>query len=191
MTVRKIYIMSTAASGKSTFARKFPSFEGYKIVDFAQELPSRSALTKVLDYLSRVAPFLEESFRKRKDMIALDNEHYFASVFAYLTRQTEPVVVLGRRTPEYLEDYERFNDVAFAMVLVPEEDYRRNCKARKRESRNRLPFFHHWSTDFTRIMDDRKKSRGYAKRHNIPVFESFSSAIRAMPGKESQNGKLA
>ena len=191
MAIRKIYIMSTSASGKSTFARKFPTFEGYKIVDFAQELPSLSALTKVVAYLSRVAPFLEKIRRKRKDVIALNTDHYFASVFAYLNRQTEPVVVMGRRAPENLEDYEMFNDVAFAMVLVPEKDHRRNSKARKRQSRIPLPFFHHWSTDFTRIMDLRKKSREYSKRHNIPVFESFSSAIRAMPGKESQNGKLA
>ena len=181
--------MSIAASGKSTFATKYPNFEGYKIVDFAQQLPSRSALTKVLLYLRRVAPFLKTILRKRKDMIAINADHYFAHVYAYLTRQTQPVVVMGRRTPENLEDSEMFNDVALAMVLVPEDDHRRNCKARKRKLRNPLPFFHHPTTDFTRIMNARKESQEYAKHHNIPVFESFSSAIRAMSGKDVQNGK--
>ena len=181
--------MSIAASGKSTFATKYPSFEGYKIVDFAQELPSRSAVTKVLLYLSRVAPCLETILRKRKDMIAINTDHYFANVYAYLTRQTQPVVVMGRRTPDNPGDSEMFNDVALAMVLVPEDDHKRNCKARKHKLRNPLPFFHHRTTDFRRIMNAREQSQEYATHHDIPVFESFSSAIRAMSGKDVQNGK--
>lgn len=182
MARKNIYIMSMAASGKSTFAKRNPSFRGNTIVDFAQELPKRHWSVKWLLYLSRVAPFLRKMVREDDSIVALRSQNYMPRVFSFLSSTDTPHVVLGILPPENLEEYPEFGDVRFGMVLINEEDHRRNCESRRREMKNPIPFLHHWTTDFQKIQAVRLVVLDYAHRHNIPVFESFSHAIGVLTG---------
>ena len=169
-----------AASGKSTFASKHPTYSGYHIVDYAERLPSVSRSTNLVLYLSRLLKPLRKLVRDRPEMIARSQEKYFSQAFEYINSQNEPIVVLGRRPPNEFEELLVHDTIKFAMVLIPEEDHRRNCASRKKELRNPLPFFHHWTTDFDRICEIRNNLTDYVKQHGIPVYESFAVAIDNM-----------
>jgi 2-phosphoglycerate kinase len=113
-------------------------------------------------------------------MIARRQENYFSQAFQYIINHNEPIVVFGRRTPNEFEELPVHDSIKFAMVLIPEEDHRRNCASRKQELRNPLPFFHHWTTDFDKISQLRNNLTDYAKQHDIPVYDSFTDAIDNM-----------
>jgi hypothetical protein len=180
VTASNIYIFSPPASGKTTFATCNPVYSGYKIVDFAQELPNRSLLTKSLGHLSRAAPFLRSAVYKRKDMIALDEDHYFQYVEDFIAHRSEPVAILGRRPPRHILDSAAFESMKVALVIIPESNHRKNCEARRRKHNNRLPFFQHRTTVFSNIQDAREKNSAYASRNGIRIFDSFEAAITTL-----------
>jgi len=176
----KFYIIAMAASGKSTFAAKHSNYRGYHVIDYAERLPSISLWTKLILYLSRLVKPLRKLVKKRPDVVARRQKHYFSQAFDFITNHDEPIVVFGRLPPNEFEDLPVHDRIRFAMVLIPEDDHRRNCGSRKKELRNPLPFFHHWTTDFEKISELRNHLQDYAKQHDITVYESFSGAIDDM-----------
>jgi hypothetical protein len=176
----KFYIIAMAASGKSTFTAENPTYNGYRVVDYAERLPSLSWSTNLVLYLSRFLRPLRKLVKHRPEMAARRQEHYFSQAFAYIINHKEPIVVFGRRPPCEFEELSVHDSIKFAMILIPEEDHRRNCASRKQELRNPLPFFHHWTTDFDKIGERRNSLTDYAKQHDIPVYESFTGAIDDM-----------
>ena len=177
----KFYIMAMAATGKSTFTSKHQTFLGYRVVDFGEELPQRRLSTRILLYFSRFIPPLRRAMRNRPDMKDRFRHAYFDKAFEYLNKFEAPIVMLGRRTREnYRELVEQHDKVRFSMVMIPEEKHRQHCAARKKKMRNPLPRFHHWTTDFSKILKVRKGMYAYAEEFDIPVYEDIESAIRAM-----------
>ncbi len=180
MKCNKFYIIAMAASGKSTFAVQNPIYNGYQIIDFATKLPSLTLWTRAVLYISRFVKPLKKLVSGRPDRIARRQANYFSHAFEYIVNKKEPIVIFGRRTPNEFEKLPVHDSVRFAMVLIPEEDHRRNCVSRKRDLRNPFPLFHHWTTDFDNISEIRKNLRGYAEQHDIPVYDSFAGAIDDM-----------
>lgn len=180
MKNNKFYIIAMAASGKSTFALQNPVYNGYQVVDFAKHLPSQTFWTRLVLYFSRFVKPLRKLVSSRPDRVARRQKNYFSQAFEFIANHQEPIVVFGRRTPDEFEKLPVHDSVRFAMVLIPEEDHRRNCASRKRELRNPLPLFHHWTTDFNKIIEIRHNLTDYAKQHDIPVYDSFTGAIDAM-----------
>lgn len=166
-----------AASGKSTFAKLNPDYNGYHVVDFEVRLPARTLWTRLVLYASRVLKPVRILVSGRPDQIARSQKNYFSRVFEYIINHQEPLVVFGRRTPENFEELSVHDSIRFAMVMIPEEEHRRNCASRKRELRNPFPFLHHWTTDFDKIRRMRLSVTDYANRHNIVVYDSFTAAI--------------
>lgn len=177
---KRIYLMSMAASGKSTFARDHRFFEGYRVVDFAGRLPQKKPLTKFLLYISRPIPILQRAIKKNKGLVAIHQQYYFDAVIDLMRNHDGPIVVLGRRLPNNFSEIEFLKTVAIGMVIVPEEQHHRNCMARKRKMRNPLPFFNHWTTNFQKVLDVRKTMTDYADRHQITVYDGFTQAIEAL-----------
>ncbi len=169
--------MSMAASGKSRFARDNPVFHGYRIVDFAQQLPSRPFWIKALLYIGRVFPFILSLIKNNNSIAVLDSERFMPRMFSFLSEQPDPTVILGKITSEDLKTYPQYESTVFGMVLISEADHQRNCQSRKKELRNPIPFLHHWTTDFVKIQAIREEVSNYARHHEIPIFDSFSSAI--------------
>ena len=184
---KKIYVMSVACSGKSIFAKQNEYCAGLKVVDFAELLPTPKRMTWLILYLSRVLPRLRYFVRRDRSVLAKQPKHYYAKIFSYIRSESEPIVVLGRPAPESLEG---LSDIEFAAVLIPREEHERNCRARRREHRNPFPFFHHWTTDFAKIELTRARLESYARRHNIPVYDSFRTAIMGVFGRRlrGENG---
>ena len=176
----KFYIIAMAASGKSTFAAEHPIYDGYKTVDYAEHLPPMSWWTNLILYVSRIIKPLRKLIRHRPDMVARREKHYFLNVFDFIIKHEKPIVIFGRRPPIKFEELPVHDRIKFAMVLIPEEDHRRNCASRKKDLRNPLPFFHHWTTDFEMINDRRNSLTNYAEEHNIQVYDSFAGAIEDM-----------
>ena len=176
----RFYIMAMAASGKSTFTRANSTYRGYRIVDFGEDLPERRLSTRVLLYIGRFFPALRRALRNRPDMKDRYRHSYFDKAFEFLADSDEPTILLGRRTRSNYRDLEAHDYVKFAMVLIPEENHRRNCKARKKSMRNPIPYFHHWTTDFEKIKKIRQEMAEYAEAFNIPVYESIEATIDAM-----------
>ena len=185
MSCNKFYMMAGAAVGKSTFAGQRDHFLGYRVVDFDDELPPRSFITWILMYLSRVMPRLRRVAKMRSDMVLRRREPYFEHAINFLLKQDEPVVVMGRKTPDDFDHQKYAGQIEFSIVLLSEEEHKRNCAARKKRMRNPLPFFNHWSTDFERIRRIREQFRTHAARHNIPVYDSIPAAIEGMHQKNS------
>lgn len=191
MTTRsdKFYVMAPAASGKSTFAGKFGEYAGCRVVDFEDELPEYSLITKLLLYFGRLAPSLRKIAAKRPDMVGHMKSTYFDKVFDFVLQHEEPLILLGRKTPDDF-DHDSFGGaIKFSVVVVPEADHRRNCAARKKQMRNPLPFLHHWTTDFDKVRKMRKIFEAHAEQHGLPVHESFESAVDAM--RQETVGDLA
>ena len=188
MTFDKFYIIAMAASGKSTFSRQNPEYRGYRVVDFAERLPPISRWTSFILYLSRIVKPLEKTVRRRPDMIARRKANYFRDAFDFITEHNKPVVVLGRKPPEDFENLPVHDSVKFAMVLIPEDKHRAHCAARRKELRNPLPMFHHWTTDFEKIKDLRRELGDYALRHDIAVYDDFSAAIDDMHSRFNSAG---
>jgi len=180
MKNEKLYIMAMAATGKSTFAGMHPNYHGYRVVDFAKQLPRRRALTRAAHYVARVLPVAHRFVRNRPEMIARRHRNYFEAAFEFLRSSKEPVVVLGRRGPEDDSLMPPTDGVTLGMILLPEEKHREHARARKKKHRNFLPFFHHWTTNFDELKIIRDGMIAYAKRHNIPVYASFAEAIDEM-----------
>ena len=179
--IQRFYIMAMAATGKSTFTDKHDSYLGYRVVDFGEDLPKRRLSTRILLYVARFVPPLRLALQNRPDMKDRFRHAYFDQAFDFLTSREEPTILLGRRTREnYRELVEQHDSVRFAMVLIPEENHRRNCAARKKKMRNPIPYFHHWTTDFSKILKIRKQMSDYAREFDIPVYDDIESAIQAM-----------
>ena len=179
--IDKFYIMAMAATGKSTFTNKHQTYLGYHVVDFGEELPQRRLSTRILLYFSRFIPPLRIMMQNRPDMKDRFRHAYFDQAFDYINKHDEPIVMLGRRTREnYRELVTRHDKVRFSMVMIPEELHRQHCAARKKSMRNPIPFFHHWTTDFSKILKIRKEMYAYAEEFDIPVYEDIESAIKAM-----------
>jgi len=181
---KRIYLMSMAASGKSTFARGNSFFKGYRVVDFAGRLPQKKPLTKFLLYISRPVPILQRAIKNNKDLVAIHQQYYFDAVFDLIRNHDGPIVVLGRLLPEHFAKFDFLRTVAIGMVIIPEEQHRRNCLARKQEMRNPLPFFNHWTTNFRKVRAVRKKMADYADRHDISIYDSFTKAIEIIQSRE-------
>ncbi len=169
--------MSMAASGKSRFSQENPVFHGYRIVDFAQQLPNRPLWIKALLYVGRVFPFILNLIKNNDSIAILDSEQYMPRMFSFLSEQADPTVILGKIASEDLDSYPQYESTVFGMVLIPEADHRKNCQSRKKEMRNPIPFLHHWTTDFVKIQAIREEVSSYARRHEIPIFDNFFSAI--------------
>ena len=169
--------MSMAASGKSRFSKENPIFHGYRIVDFAQQLPKRPFWINALLYVGRAFPFILNLIRNQASIAILDSEQFTPLMYSFLSEQSDPTVILGKIPSEDLDKYPQFESTVFGMVLIPEADHRRNCQSRKKEMRNPIPFFHHWTTNFKKIQAIREEVSNYASRHDIPIFDSFSRAI--------------
>lgn len=180
MKCDKFYIIAMAASGKSTFAASNPVYNGYKTVDYAEHLPPISPSTKLVLYASRLIKPLRKTIRNRPEMVARRRNQYFSEVFEFTANYPGPVAVFGRKPPDDFERLAVHNTIKFAMVLIPEEEHRRNCFSRKKELRNPLPLFHHWTTDFEKIMKLRNRLSDFANQHGITVYDSFSGAIDDM-----------
>lgn len=175
--------MAMAATGKSTFAGKNDSYLGYTIVDFAERIPQFSYVTRALLYLSRIIRPLRRIAVKRPDMAGHFKGSYFDQAFDFILNQDKPIVVLGRKTFDTFDHQKYDGVIEFSIVLIPEEDHRRNCAARKKQMRNPLPFFHHWTTDFEKIKRVRVGFRDHAAKHGITVYESIPEAIEDMHRK--------
>ena len=179
--IDKFYIMAMAATGKSTFTNKHQTYLGYRVVDFGEELPQRRLSTRILLYISRFFPPLRAMIQNRPDMKDRFRHAYFDRAFDYINQHDSPIVMLGRRTREnYRELVAKHDKVRFSMVMIPEEEHRQHCAARKKSMRNPIPFFHHWTTDFSKILKIRKEMYAYAEEFDIPVYEDIESAIQAM-----------
>ena len=177
----KFYIMAMAATGKSTFTNKHSHYLGYRVVDFGEELPQRRLSTRILLYISRFFPRLRIAMQNRPDMKDRFRHAYFDQAFDYINQCEEPIAMLRRRTREnYRELVAKHDRVRFSMVMIPEEEHRQHCAARKKSMRNPFPRFHHWTTDFSKIMKVRREMYAYAEEFDIPVYEDIESAIQAM-----------
>jgi hypothetical protein len=179
----KFYIMAMAATGKSTFAGQNDSYLGYNVVDYAERIPEFSFLTRALLYFSRILPPLRRIAVKRPDMAGHFKNSYFDHVLDFILKHEDPIAVLGRKTYDTFDHQNYEGVIEFSIVLIPEEDHRQNCVARKKQMRNPLPFFHHWTTDFEKINRVRKGFQKYASKHGIPVYESIPEAIEDMHRK--------
>jgi|SRR5690606_9190781 len=180
MRSERIYLMSMAASGKSTFARENEFYSGYRIVDYARHLPPPRWWVRLLLYVGRPFPFVKRALRNVRDLRAIDRKNYFAGVLEMIHSHDGPIAVLGRRLPEDFRDSGIFDEVAVGLVLIPEERHRQNCLSRRKEMRNPFPFLHHWTTDFDKVRAVREEMRAFAERHGVPVFEDFRTAIEQL-----------
>ncbi|MGH8168243.1 MAG: hypothetical protein ACREQ1_13455 [Woeseiaceae bacterium] len=169
--------MSMAASGKSTFAQTHDFYSGYRVIDYARQLPRKRPWTGSLLYLSRALPLLRRAVANNKELVAIRQENYFSGVIEFMRAHQGPVVILGRRLPEGFIDNQSFEGIAIGMVLIPEEEHRRHCLSRRKEMRNPIPFMHHWTTDFKQVRAIREQMTAFARRYDIPVFASFEQAI--------------
>jgi hypothetical protein len=172
--------MSMAASGKSTFARNNEFYSGYRVVDYAVHLPPQRFWVRLLLYLSRPFPPLRRALRNVRDMRAIDRRNYFAGVLQMMREHDGPIAVLGRRLPEDFRRNPAFDAIAVGLVLIPEERHRENVRSRRKEMRNPFPFMHHWTTDFEKVREVREEMRDFARRHGVPVFDDFPTAIERL-----------
>lgn len=147
----KLYLMTTSCSGKTHFHRRHAEYRGIPIVDFSKV---NRAASEGREPEAALAP--GESYRER--------------VIAYLGNVDGPVTLLGRRGPE---DPPRGAGIEYGVILVPESDHIRNWNAR-RDVRPHT----RWTT-FDDLARKRDKLAAYAAAWDIPVFESFTSAIDA------------
>ena len=179
--------MSLAASGKSSFAAKHKTlYRGYRVVDFAGHLPRRNPLAVALLYLSRPFPELQLRLRRIPWLNNVGPHYYYDAVAEFMQRHNEPMVIMGRRLPPRVLNNEVFSSAALGIVMIPEEQHRQQCDFRRRELRNPLPFFDHWTTNFEEMKKLRRDMYVYAAAHGIEVFDSFSSAINSLSEARSQ-----
>ncbi len=178
--IDKFYVMAMAATGKSTFVGKHPHYHGYRIVDFGEELPQRRLSTRILLYIGRFVPGIRKAIHNRPDMQDRFRQAYFDRAFDFMDSCDEPLVILGRRTRSNYRDLGVHDRVRFSMVMIPEEQHRKQVANRKVSMRNFLPRFHHWTTDFDKILKIRKEMLAYAEQFDIPVYDSIESAIEGM-----------
>jgi len=173
--VRRIYVFAPAASGKTTFNSKIKRKGRFQIIDFDMLLPNISCITKILSYIGRaISPFKNLS-RKTKSFTG--PKEYQNLIFNWLRQQETDTIVFGRRPPL---DLSQFDDIEFALVLIPEKDHVKNCHSRKNQMRNPIPFMHHWTTNFVKVKKIRDELREYAKKRNIPIYNPFTNAIDAI-----------
>ncbi len=180
MPAKHIYLMSLAASGKSSFASNHIQYKGYSVVDFAQRLPGRNLLAVALLYVCRPFPALQLKLRQNKRLNKVGPHYYFDAVADFMRHHYGPLVIMGRRLPPHVLNDEAFPSAALGIVMIPEEQHRRQCESRRQELRNPLPFFDHWTTDFDKVKKLRQDMTDYAESHGIGVFESFASAIDSL-----------
>ncbi|MBT8083296.1 MAG: hypothetical protein KJO56_12800 [Gammaproteobacteria bacterium] len=178
--IDKFFVMAMAATGKSTFVRRHPHYRGYRVVDFAEELPPQRLSTRILLYLARFIPAIRKAIHNRSDVKDRYRQAYFDKAFAFMDACEEPLVLLGRRTRNNYKELGVHDRVRFSMVLIPEERHRNQVASRKSTMRNFLPRFHHWTTDFERVRKIRGEMRAYADKFDIPVYDSIEGAIDAM-----------
>ncbi|MGH8195377.1 MAG: hypothetical protein ACREQ8_13410 [Woeseiaceae bacterium] len=119
------------------------------------------------------------------DAVAMGRSDYFASVLELMRTTEGPVVVLGRRLPDNFRHNKSFDGIKLGMVLIPEEEHRRNVQLRRNQMRNPLPLMHHWSTDFRKVSAMRQSISAFAEQYDIPVFESFELAIDTLGAGDS------
>jgi hypothetical protein len=172
--------MSVAASGKSTFATTQGRYHGYDVVDFASRLPKRNPFAALLFYLLRPVPALQHRVRRNPRLNNARPVWYFDAVARFIADSDRPSVVMGRRLPPEVLHNDVFSRIAIGVVLISEDQHRRNCELRRKQLRNPLPFFHHWTTNFGKVRKLRDEMRAYAEKHHIPVFESFPDAIDSL-----------
>lgn len=170
----KICLLSVAASGKSTFRLKHPTYHGCRVVDVAELLPMPNPFVKALLYLGRVIPPLKKLAARAPSQRAKAPERYFSILKRYLDEQTEDTVLLANRGPQPPSFFE---GITLAVVMIPEEDHRRHCEARKTGMRNPLPFLHHASTEFGNVLKMRENLLNYAASHGLPVFATYEQAV--------------
>lgn len=180
MAAKHIYLMSLAASGKSSFANKHKQYKGYTVVDYAKHLPGRNPLAVALLYVCRPFPALQLKLRQNQRLNSIGPHYYFDAVADFMQHHEEPMVIMGRRLPPRVLNNEAFSFAALGIVMIPEEQHRRQCESRRQELRNPLPFFDHWTTNFDKVKKLRQDMRAYADAHGIGVFDSFASAIDSL-----------
>lgn len=173
----KICLLSVAASGKSTFKSKHPSYRGCRVVDVAELLPMPNPFVKALLYLGRVIPPLKKLAARAPSQQAKAPERYFSILKHYLDEQTEDTVLLANRGPQPPSFFE---GITLAVVLIPEEEHRRHCESRKTGMRNPLPFLHHASTEFANVLKMRENLSSYATMHALRLFGSYEEAIESV-----------
>jgi hypothetical protein len=186
-TGRKIYVMSVACTGKTTFAARTPYLAGCRIVDSEELLPEIPGIVNRLLFVARVIPWLRTLLRCHK-VLAARHDEYYKRVFEFLRAHDEPVAVLGRPGPEDLSPY---GDITFGAVLIPWEEHRQRYQQRRRELRNPLPFLHHRSTNPDRLKALREHLAEYARSRRIPVFESLAEAVSTLSRQTPLNRERA
>lgn len=182
---QKIYLMAVAATGKSRFSSIYPSYRGYKVVDFADRMPKPSLLVKVLVYLGRRFRTVGMLARNSEFVRAKKHGHYYESIFKFLRESEGPTIVLGRPGPQ---DLSRYADIKFGAVLIPWEQHQKNCEFRRESLRNPFPSFNHWSTGAATIKDLRSNLENYAQHHQIPVYGSFEDAADDLIAERAAGG---
>lgn len=185
----KIYIMAAPATGKSTFVSANKRYKGIKVIDFS-EIASRGARNQGKSYgpaarkgvFRRLAKYLRNKlFDLHKRAMRTDTaqriphtgKSYHEEIVSYLRSQNEPVIVLGRIGPP---NPERFSDIVFGAVLIPEQDHQRNCRQRRLHRPNSD------MCDFSAVSVRRRQLSEYAEQYNIPIFPSFMSALDGLTG---------
>ncbi len=145
----KIYVMATQCAGKTTFCQRYPVYRGLRMVDFSQV--NRSAIREPKGTAAGLAR----------------GSGYHARLRYFLRRQKGPIAVLGRRS----RAPRRVKGVILTAVLIPEDDHRRQSRARARAKPKSR-----WG-DFSRLVVKRRRLARYAAAKGIPVFDSFDRAI--------------
>ena len=173
----KICLFSVAASGKSTFKSKHPTYRGCRVVDVAELLPMPNRFVKGLLYLGRVIPPFKKLASSAPSQRAKAPDRYFSILKRFLDEQTEDTVLLANRGPKPPSFFE---GITMAVVMIPEEEHRSHCEARKKGMRNPLPFLHHASTGFENVLKMRANLSSYATSHGLPVFASYEEAVETV-----------
>ena len=93
--IDKFFVMAMAATGKSTFVRRHPHYRGYRVVDFAEELPPQRLSTRFLLYISRFIPAIRKAIHQRPDVQDRYRQAYFDKAFAFMDACDEPLHLLG------------------------------------------------------------------------------------------------
>ena len=168
----KFYIIATAASGKSTFTDQNDSYLGYQVVDFDKRLPDYSFITKIIPYLSRLHPALRHLAAKRPDFADHMKNSYFQQLFDSILKQDGPIVVLGRKTLDDLDHRKYRDSIEFSIVLIPEDDHRRNRASRKKQMRNPFPFF---IIGRPTLKKSDPYDRDFDRMHRSTVFPSMTA----------------
>lgn len=195
---KKIYIMATACSGKTTFAGQNKQYRNIRIVDFAKFVWNprgreherayvalrKTYAEKIISHFRKMVVLLKLIIRKlycrHEKVLFVTGKTYDRKIISYLRSENVSVCVLGRRGPV---NPKCFPDITFAAVVMPREEHERNWRNRTVSNPKSL-----WG-EFSKIEDGRKRLLEHAEEHGIAVYESFRAAIDGILDREKEDGE--